>query len=270
METLNCHSIKESLIDHLREGIGVASFENHCVITLPIKTLDDRYVDITIERKLSDYFLVHDAGKSLSELFVQGVSLTDATRKHLEGIARANGVELSKDMFVIGCTHGNLERSILAVSQCAIAAMLELISHQPVVEEEPISSKISRSLKKWQPQFNKTIERGVHVAGRRFPHSFDFVSFPSDAPAHKTTAIRVLTTAYKAYVQAERYAFLVLDIENTPFDAWSRLAVISRAETWPIKYRKMVATLSQRTLEVESGQESAIEQELPTYMNQLA
>ena len=32
METLNCHSIKESLIDHLREGIGVASFKNHCVI----------------------------------------------------------------------------------------------------------------------------------------------------------------------------------------------------------------------------------------------
>lgn len=270
MDLMNCSSIKDSLLEHLREGMEVAAFRDYCVLTLPIKTLDDRFVEITIERKFEDYFLVHDGGKSLSELFLQGVNLTDSVRTHLEGIAKANRVELNKELFVVGCSRSGLEGAILSVSLCAVSAMLELIGHQPVVEDEPISSRISRSLRKWQPQYVQSIERQFTIQGKRFPHKFNFVIFPTDSPQHHTSAIKVLTSAYRGSVQAERYAFLVLDIENTRYYKWPRLAVITKAEAWPLSARKMVASLSERTLEVESGQEALVEQELPVYLNQLA
>jgi len=269
MEILNCSSIKTSLIDFLRTQVEVASFTDRCVITLPIKTLDDRLVDVVVERKLSDFFVVHDAGKTLNELFVQGISITDIKKTHLEAMARQFGVELSGEVFKIGCKIDKLQNAILAISQCSTLAMFELLSHRPEVEEEPLSSRVGRSLKKWQPSFVKSIERHVAIRGKKFPHYFDFVTFAEDEKQHHTTAVKLLPPTYSGTVQAERYAYLVLDIEETFFNAWARLAVVTKVETWPLPALEMVRGLSKEILEIRTGEEDSIEDSLPSTMNLL-
>lgn len=269
MGTMNCGSLKTSLIDFLREQVEVAAFKDRCVITLPIKTVDDRFVDIVVEKKLADFFLVHDAGKTLNELFVQGVSLTDAKKAHLTGMAKRFSVELVGDVFKVGTKLDGLQNAILAVSQCASLAMFELLSHHPDIEEEPLSSRVNRSLKKWQPHFIRSIERRVLVKGRKFPHHFDFVAFGDAEDGHRTGAIKLLPPTYSGTVQAERYAYLVLDIEETYCDSWSRLAIMTKVETWPLPAIQMVRGLSKETLEVRSGEEVQVEEMLPSRMNNL-
>ncbi|MBI4166608.1 MAG: hypothetical protein HY508_12825 [Acidobacteria bacterium] len=226
-------------------------------------------MDIVIERKLPDYFVVHDSGKSLAELFIQGITLTESRRKHLESIAKSYGAELVRDVFKVGCKQAGLENAILSVALCATMAMLELIGHQPEIEEEPISARIGRTLKSWQPPFIHSVDRRVLVKGNRFPHYFDFVTFASDEAAHHTAAIKVLPPSYGGQIQAERYAFLVLDIERTHYDHWSRFAIITKAETWPTSSIKMIAGLSKRTLELKTGEEHVVEEVLPGYMNEM-
>ena len=269
MASMNCNLIKESLVGYIKRELEVSTFQNKCVITLPIKTFDDRFVDIVVEEKLSDYYLVHDAGKSLGELFAQGVSLTDTRRKLLGVIAHQFGAELSDGIFTVGCKHSGLQDAVFAISQCATLAMFELAEHRPIVEEEPIAQKISRSLKQWQPRYIREINRGVPMKGHLFPHKFDFVAFSEDESRHPTCALQNLPPTYSARVQAERYAFLVLDIRDTYFDRWPRLAVLSKIEQWTPDAKNMVSELSTNVLEVRSDEEGQIEETLPSFMNQL-
>lgn len=159
--TTNCGSMKESLLAYLRSEIEVAAFRDYCVFTLPLKTVDDRLVDVIVERRTSDYFLVHDGGKSLGELFVQGITLTDSIVKRLECIAKLNGASLVKDAFTIGCKTDKLENGIIATGLCSAMAMLELIGHKPDLQEEPIASRVSRTLRQWQPTFITSINAKV-------------------------------------------------------------------------------------------------------------
>jgi hypothetical protein len=263
----SCSSIKESLIDYLRREIEVATFAESCVLTLPLKTIDDRLVDVIVDRKPPDYFVVHDGGKSISELFVQGIKLTDSVLRRLENIAKINGALLIKDAFTVGCKADKLQDSIITVALCSTLAMLELIGHKPEVEEEPIASRVNRTLRNWQPEFIKSISSRVSVKGRRFQHRFDFVVSPRDE--HRTSAVQILTHSYPGNIQSQRYAFLVLDIENTAYFQWPRCAIISKAETWSTGARKVVSELSKRVLELKTGEESAIEEVLPSYMDEL-
>lgn len=269
MDTLNCLSIKTSLIDYLQKEVEVAAFKDRCVITLPIKTLDDRYVNIFAENKFGDFFLVHDAGKTLNELFVQGISLTDTKRAHLEMMAKQFGAELTQEVFTIGCKLEGLQDAILCISQCATLAMFELLDHRPEIEEETLSSRVSRSLKKWQPAFITGIERAISIKGTKFPHRFDFVIYPANDREHNTTAIKLLPPTYSGTVQAERYAYLVLDIEHTPYNIWPRMVVVTKVETWPLPALQMVRGLSQGILEIRSGEENIIEEALPAQMTAL-
>lgn len=269
MESINCLSIKDSLIDYLNKEVEIAAFKDRCILTLPLKTVDDRYVDVTVERKMPDYFLVHDAGKSISELFMQGISLTESRRKTLEAIAKTNRADLIHDVFTVGCKAHELQNAILAIGLCSTMAMLELIGHKAEIEEEPLAETINRSLKRWQPQFIRSVDRRVSVKGRKFPHFFDFVTFAADESAHHTAAIKLLPPSYGGQIQAERYAYLVIDIEGTPYHSWPRLAVVSKVETWPPAALKMIKSLSARTLELRTGEESLVTEELSKYMDAL-
>jgi hypothetical protein len=269
MAITSCSELRESLLDYFRAEVEVSDFKDRCVLTLPMKTVDERLVDVTVERKMPDYFLVHDAGKSLSELFTQGISLTEAKRKNLEDIAKINGATLVRDVFTIGCASDKLQNAIIAIGLCSTMAMVELIGHKPEFEEEPLPETVNRSLKQWRPSFVTGIDRRVTVRGRRFPHSFDFVVFPADEPIYHTTAIKLLPPSYGGQIQAERFAYLVLDIEGTPYDQWSRLAILSKVEMWPLSAIKMITSLSNRTIELRSGEEPQVETLLPSYMDQL-
>jgi hypothetical protein len=264
---MNCSLIKSSLIDYLKQEVEVTTIKDKCVVTLPIKTLDDRFIDVVVESKLEDYFIVHDAGKTLNELFSQGISLTDVKKSHLRAMAKQFGAELQADIFTTGCKVNGIQNSILAISQCASLAMFELLGHRPEFEEESLSSRVGKALSVWRPPYIVAIDRRVTVKGRRFPHHFDFVAVASSDNGHPTSAIKLLPPTYSGLVQAERYAYLALDLEGTSYDAWKRLAVLTKAETWPIRALQMVRALSTETLELRSGEEPSIREQLPEKMN---
>ena len=77
METQGCSSIRDSLLSFLGTELEVSTFENQCIITLPLKTLDDRFLDVYVEPRIGDYIVVHDGGRTASELHAQGIHLTD-------------------------------------------------------------------------------------------------------------------------------------------------------------------------------------------------
>lgn len=267
MELSTCSDIRDSLISYLQKEVEIASFKDACVLTLPLKTADERFVDVTVERKLPDYFVVHDAGKSISELFTQGVSLTEAMRKNLQSIAKINGAELVRDVFTVGCKADKLQDAILGIGLCSTMAMLGLIGHKPEIEEESLSSRVAKTLNVWRPPYIVGIDRGVTVRGRRYPHRLDFVAVASSDNGHPTSAVKLLPPTYSGQVQAERYAYLVFDLERTSYETWKRVAVLTKVETWPIRALQMVRELSNATLELRTGEEPSIREQLPEKMN---
>lgn len=269
MANMNCDSIKSSLVDYLQAQVEVITFKSRCVVTLPIKTVDDRYIDVAVEQKFDDFFIVHDEGKTIAELFSQGITLTDTKKSRLLVMAKKFGVGMDNDIFTVGCKADGIQNAILAISQCSSIAMFELFSHQPTFEDEPLSSRVARSLKEWQPPFISSIDRRVALKGRKYPHTYDFVAHAvqNGEQNHRTAAIKLLPPTYGGKVQAERYAFMVFDLERTPYDSWSRLAVLTKVETWPLPSIQMVRDLSRETLEVRTNEEPLIPELLPGKMN---
>jgi hypothetical protein len=182
-------------------------------------------------------------------------------------MAKKFGAELQGDIFTTGCKISEIQNSILAISQCASLAMFELLGHRPEFEEESLSSRVAKTLNVWRPPYIIGIDRRVTVKGQRFPHHFDFVAVASSDNGHPTSAIKLLPPTYSGQVQAERYAYLVLDLERTSYDTWKRVAVLTKAETWPIKALHMVRDLSNATLELRTGEEPSIREQLREKMN---
>lgn len=271
MAPLSCSKIRDSLVAHIGEKTGALTFSDQCVITLPVKTLDDRLLSIFVEQKMDDYFIVHDGGKNIAELFVQGISLTEHRLSTLETIAHRFGVSVSADgVFTKGCTRKEMDDSILAVTQCASLAMFDVATHHPVVEEEKLETKVNRALHKWKPPYVNSIGRKVVVKGKESQHYLDFVSYSSDEAAHSSVAVEILSPTYSPRLQANQYGFLVLDIRDTPFSRWKRLAVVQRVEQWPAASLQLIGKLSDEVLRLREGEESEVEQALPEYMNRLA
>ena len=64
METQVCSSIRDALLSFLGAELEVSTFEDQCIITLPLKTLDDRFLDVYVEPRIGDYVVVHDGGRT--------------------------------------------------------------------------------------------------------------------------------------------------------------------------------------------------------------
>ena len=60
----------------------VSDHDGRCVVSLPIETLDGRFVDVYVEFKAGGHVVVHDGGKTVSELYAQGIHLTEPKRRH--------------------------------------------------------------------------------------------------------------------------------------------------------------------------------------------
>ena len=75
---MDCSGLKELLVALFASELEVTSVDTACIITLPLKTADDRYIDVFVEPIASSRFVyVHDGGKSTAELFSQGLHPTD-------------------------------------------------------------------------------------------------------------------------------------------------------------------------------------------------
>jgi hypothetical protein len=271
METTNCSQIREALIRRLSDEIVISTVMDQCVFSLPIKGLDDRSTDVFVEKMLGESYRVHDAGITTSHLFAQGIHITEHKADLFEEVAKRLGVNYLAGTFEISCKESEVHDAIFAVGQCSAMATVEVASHKPVIEEDPIKTRVQRSLTQWKPGYVREIRRGVPVKGVRARHSFDFVSFPEDIDRTNTVAIQVLAPSHSPQAQAERYGFLVLDTEQiSPYDRWKRFAIVTKVEEWGNRPLQLVQDLSQETVKLISGEEEKVEKIVPQIMESLS
>ncbi len=266
----DCASIKAALIDFLTSQVEVSADQDRCVVTLPLKTLDDRYVDVVVDDR-GDFVLVHDGAAAASELYVQGIHFTDKRRKDFQSIADRFGATVDHyGAFQILCRKSEVNEGILRIGQCTSLGMYEVINHFPSIDEEPLALRVRRTLDHWDVPFFR-FSHQVHVLGAKklARHTFDSVAYSQDG-SHRTVAMKVLTYSFGPKVQAERYGFLALDIDRTDYADWLRLAVVSKADQWPKAHLSLVKSLSNRTIEIPTGQNQIIDRELKAEISSLA
>jgi hypothetical protein len=270
MEITTCSHLKASLLRRLNDHIEIGMVADQCVLTLPIKSIDDRPTEVFIEQGLGGFFRVHDAGIATSHLFAQGIHVTEAKASLFGEVARRLGVEYMRGTFEKACTEDEIENAILSVGQCAAMATVEVAAHKPSIEEEPVKTRVDRSLAQWKPEFVKQINKNVRVKGQKKTHQYDFVSFPHE-PKFNTVAVKILAPSYSPQAQADRYGFLVLDSEKiAPYDHWNRLAIVTKVEQWGDDALRLVNTLSSQTVTLKSGEEEHIEKIVPQVMQDLS
>lgn len=244
-----------------------------CVVTLPLKTADARYVDVFVERmtQSASFMYVHDGGKSMSDLYAQGLHPTDTQSKRLKGIADAHGASLYNGRFQILCkSEADVQRGVFAIAQCATAAMVEVVTHSPEIEEESLSSRVGRALGVWRPE-DVEIRRHHHVTGQTgMDYKFDFVSMPISPDAGQPVALKLLPPSVGPTWQATRYGFMVHDIRGREAAYWPRLAIVSRSEEWSAQSLDVVRSLSSDVILLKTGEDEEVERILPFKMTELS
>lgn len=246
----NCQSIKESLTAYLTGSTVVSQSSDSCIITLPIPTLDGRLVDVFIDGTLGDYVNVHDGGKAVNELILQGVELTGSITEYMEATAKRFQISYRNESFAVTTRQPEIIKAILAVGMCSSLAMGQLIGNVGPLPEEPIKRQFGKALKKWA-QHRAKINSEVVVKGRRVRHRFDFLATPKANP--KTPiAMSVLTPGSNSLAAADRFGFIASDLDQTPFAKWPRVAVESRAELWSSEARNVLRNCADLVIEIPS------------------
>lgn len=269
MEQTNCHSLKGSLLAYFGSEIQVNESREGCVLVLPTKTLDDRYVAVFVDSKTADYFVVHDAGKTSAELHSQGVHITELREEAFSVMADKLGATFTDGVFQVGCKRSDLYSAILAIGQCETLGMWHLLGHKPDLTEEPVVSLVERGINAWKAPYVHRIQKRVQVKGQRANHVLDFVSFPN-VEYRQPIAVKILRPSYDALAKAREYGFLVYDTEKTYFERWLRLAVMTKSDRWTTNAKQLVASLSTYTVEVETGDEDSLTRRIPATLEQMA
>jgi hypothetical protein len=263
----NCSSLREELVIAFGTELAVASIETGCIITMPMKTVDDRYVGVFVEPS-GAFLTVHDGGKSTAELFAQGIHATDTQVATLNAIARVYGATLYNGRFQMTCKVEQVQDAVFAITQCASLAMVDVLSHRPKVEDEMLATRVARALNAWRPPYVE-IQHRVHVAGKiGGDHIFDFVSVSKKRGA-RTVAVKLLPLSVGANWQAGRYGFLAYDIADVKAVRWPRLAIVSRVEEWSDKALEVIRSASQDVILLYGDREERVESELPDKMTEL-
>jgi hypothetical protein len=215
---------------YIADATAVTLVGNTCVATLPIPTVDGRLVDVFVETTLGDYYVVHDAGKAINELILQGVNITDSVTQHFEALARRFKISYTDETFKATVRSNEVQAMILAVGMCSGLAMAQLVGHIPAATEEPIRVQFGHALRGWARKRFK-VAGDVTVRGGYAQHRFDFVAYPKHAKAH-TVAMSVLLPGSNSLAAAERFGFKATDLRATKYRNWKKVAVQGRSESW--------------------------------------
>jgi len=271
MQTQLCSDVKQLVAEYLNDNLRGSSRESGgCTITLPLKTVDDRWIFVIVESRF-DYFLVHDGGKTDSSLFSQGVKMSDADEQFNAAIASRYGVMIEKGRIQKNCQRNQLCETILAVGQSAIAMTAQLVSPRLVeAEAQEVHVRVSEALRLWKPE-DMVIEQNVEIEGMLSTHTLNFITRPK-GKAHKTAAIKILP-ASNPRGRAERYGFMHYDIllnsEHPERKNWVNLAVILGVETWSEPALRIVKGLADTTLEVTTEKQTELEGRIPKMLSAL-
>ena len=149
MIVLNCQTTRESLTRYIASETAVTQIGETCVANLPIPTVDGRLVDVFVETTLGDYFVVHDGGKAINELILQGVKITDSITQHFDALARRFKISYIDEAFKTTVRSNDLQAMILAVGMCSSLAMAQLVGNVSVAAEEPLRERFRHAVRGW-------------------------------------------------------------------------------------------------------------------------
>jgi len=269
MQTNLCSEIRKLVAAHLTDNLRASGRGlQECTITLPVKTVDDRWVSVIVEEKY-DYFVVHDGGQTDSALFSQGLKMSDADEQFNAAVATRYHVSVHDKMIQKMCRKDELSETIMAVAEASAVMTAQLVSARFVEGEvQEVQSRVSEALRLWKPD-DVEIQQNVEIKGGLSTHRFNFVA-KGKASGHRTATIKILPPS-RPRDRAERYGFMQLDMRQTPeFKDWASLAVILGAEMWTEPALQIVNRLADKTIEVTSDQESEVEARIPSAMTYLA
>jgi hypothetical protein len=258
MIDLKCHSVKQSLVEYLVGTTTVEQVGDSCVATLPIPTVDGRLVDVFIETRMGDYCLIHDGGKAVNELILQGVKITPSINEHFEALAARFSLSYAGEMFKAAGKMADARSMILAVGMCSSLAVGQLVGHIATLVEEPLREQFGHALRGWARKRFK-ISGDVTVQGGSYQHKFDFVAYPKKSQ-EQAIAMSVLAPGSSPLGTAQRFGFKVLDLQSTPYAKWRRVAVEGRSELWTPEAKTLIRKFADAVIEIP--QDSKIDSNL--------
>jgi hypothetical protein len=143
MDQMTCSEIRNSLVSLFADRVKISTLPRYCIVTLPLHSVDRRRVSLIIERTVGDGLRVHDAGKTDSSLFAQGVDITRTRLDLLRKMATPYGVTIGEDRLIQKmCKAATVNAAILDVAQCAILASQEIIGHKTIIDEETVLRRL--------------------------------------------------------------------------------------------------------------------------------
>ncbi len=254
--TVNCQSIKQLLTEHLVAHIDVQQIRDLCVATVPFPTLDNRWVDVFIEPRNANFFLIHDGGKAVNELILQGMRVTPSVSQHFASIAAMFGVAYTDEMFQTGAKVDGIAKQVLAIGMCSALAMTQLLEHSPADEEYSLAGDIGSYLRRWGRNRAK-VQQNVTVPGDLKQHTFDYVVTPKKGPA---ISLSILNPTAGALSAAERFGFKAKDLQGTDYGKWKRVAIETKSEVWSQQARRIVDRCADYVIEIPSEDHAEYEQ----------
>ena len=267
---MDCQHLKDNLLRFIGEGLKViARSPTHCTVTLPLITLDGRYIDVHVEelevyRYAERYVaVVHDAGRTTAELYAQGIHLTPRKRFMFDNLAARYGVDFDSqdDSFKLMLRAGeDIQDAVLAVTQCASLAMHDVLAHKPVEESIRVPSMVRRVMGQWSDStqaFDVHVDYPLEGIVGQALLTFDYLAIPARDDASRV-AVQVLSRSDTLKTLADSYGFLALNIQGTDYGTWPRVAVISNAGAWDSASLNLVRRFSTMTLALSPvGREAA-------------
>jgi hypothetical protein len=257
-----CSEIKEMVAQYLTENLRTSpSLRSGCTITLPIKSVDDRWVFVIVEERYN-MLRVHDGGKTDSELFSQGLKMGESDAGFIAGVARKYGVTVEDRIIQKVCPKSELSAAIVAVAEAATVMTAQLISSRMAeAEGEQVHSRISKLLHQWdQTKFD--IEENPEITTGVATHKVNFVTkyrFSDRTP----TTIKILPPS-NPRDRAERYGFMLYDMkENPKYSGWSNLALVTGADKWSTPALDIVKRMATKTVEIRPDNQDEIESSFP-------
>jgi hypothetical protein len=271
MRPLACSEITTSMTKYLEDQLLISTRPNNaCVLTLPIKTLDGRSVSVIVEQTFEDAFIVHDGGKTDSELFSQGVKMNDSDDQTHAAIAAKYEVSIRDRMIQKVCRRVELNEAILTVGQCAAMMTSQLLWSSVEIEDDRVYRDVSAALTLWKPA-DVHIDEKVTLNGTKEQHTVGFVVVLESA--HRMAAVDVLLSSRaRALDRARKYDYTWMDMErkSPEYRNWARLAIIPSVEAWSPKALEIIRSSANEAIVLPSDQEATLNERISESMAKLA
>jgi len=253
---------------YLTENLRASpSLKSGCTITLPIKSVDDRWIFVIVEERYAVY-RVHDGGKTDSALFSHGLKITESDTDFIAAVARKYGVFVENKVVQRICPKAELSEAIVGVAEAAAVMTAQLISSRVAeAEAQQVHSRISEILHLWKPK-EFIIEENPDIVTDVTTHKVNFIA-KDRISIHTPTTVKILPPS-NPRDRAERYGFMLYDMKVNPkYSGWSNLAIVTGANNWSAPALDIVKRMATKTIEVTPENRDEVEFLFPQVIEDL-